>query len=257
MNKDKGWIKINRKMLEWEHFKERDTFHVFMTLMLLAYPKAKTVDGKTTEAGQVRTSIAQIMELTGITSNHKVIDALKTLTASGEIKKERVGNESVITICNFGLYQGCANMAQPDDQGCANMAQQVVQIQHNKLCKYSTTPIGINIVNIERNLKNNKEADAIKAREEKIEVPKPQKIGFDKYGPDGLVELRPAEYRTLAEQYGEDQLKDAIKGLNDNIADGSTESTSHYHTLRKWLDYRKKNDKPQKTWKVDLNALKI
>ena len=257
MNKDKGWIKINRKMLEWEHFKERDTFHVFMTLMLLAYPKAKTVDGKTTEAGQVRTSIAQIMELTGITSNHKVIDALKTLTASGEIKKERVGNESVITICNFGLYQGCANMAQPDDQGCANMAQQVVQIQHNKLCKYSTTPIGINIVNIERNLKNNKEADAIKAREEKIEPQKPQKIGFEKYGPDGLVELRPAEYRTLAEQYGEDQLKDAIKDLNDNIADGSTESTSHYHTLRKWLNYRKKNDKPQKTWKVDLNALKI
>ena len=148
-------------------------------------------------------------------------------------------------------------MAQPNDQGCANIAQQVVQIQHNKLCKYSTTPIGINIVNIERNLKNNKEADAIKAREEKIEVSKPQKIGFEKYGPDGLVELRPAEYRTLAEQYGEDQLKDAIKGLNDNIADGSTESTSHYHTLRKWLDYRKKNDKPQKTWKVDLNALKI
>ena len=66
MNKDKGWIKINRKMLEWEHFKERDTFHVFMTLMLLAYPKAKTVDGKTTEAGQVRTHGGRVLCVTAL-----------------------------------------------------------------------------------------------------------------------------------------------------------------------------------------------
>lgn len=255
MNKDKGWIKINRKMLEWEHFKERDTFHVFMTLMLLAYPKAKTVDGKTTEAGQVRTSIAQIMELTGITSNHKVIDALKTLTASGEIKKERVGNESVITICNFGLYQGCANMAQPDDQGCANMAQQVVQIQHNKLCKYSTTPIGINIVNSKESIKNKKEPSIYAGG---------AKIGYEKFGQDGLVELKPSEYRTLIEQNTEDDVKAVIEDLNDKLAIGADDelinSKSHYHVLRYWLRCRKDKQaaQPKKTaWKVDLNALKI
>lgn len=252
-----GWIKISRKMLEWEHFKERDTFHVFMTLMLLAYPKAKTVDGKTTEAGQVRTSIAQIMELTGIKRNHTVIESLQKLIASGEIKKERIGNESVITICNFELYQGCANMTQPTSQGCADMTQQVVPIRHNKLCQYDTTPIGINSINNSKEyLKNKKEPSIISAGE----VQKPLKIGFEKYGSDGMVELKPVEYRTLVETFTEEQVKAAIEDLNDKLADGSEQSSSHYNTLKYWLRCRKdrQTTRPQKPAerKINLNALK-
>lgn len=91
----------------------------------------------------------------------------------------------------------------------------------------------------------------------RVSVENETKIGFEKFGPDGLVWLKAAEYRTLAEQFGENILKAAIDDLNDKIADGTEKSESHYHTLRYWLRYRKDSGsaKPQPR-KIDLNALK-
>lgn len=255
-----GYIKIDRKMVKWEHYKDGNVLRVFLDLMFAARTIETKKNGKTVAAGTVLTTINEIKERTGIKSSHTIIDALATLEKSGEITRERSGNETIVTINQFLTYQGSAKNAHPKEEGSAKNAQ--------PQCKKCTTSSAKNaqphllyednkLSSIERTIKEQLKNTDQGAREEKIEPQKPQKIGFEKYGPDGLVELRPAEYRTLAEQYGEDQLKDAIKGLNDNIADGSTESTSHYHTLRKWLDYRKKNDKPQKTWKVDLNAFKI
>ena len=243
-----SYIKLKRCILEWELFKDGNAVHVLVTLLAQAYPWARDVEGKHLEPGQVIASNADLREATGIKSNKTIIDTLKKLTDTGVIKRDRVGNDSIITLCKFMYHQGYVKNTQPKDQGYVKNTQQDMQKINNQLCKNYTTPIGINIVNSKESIKNKKEPSIYAGG---------AKIGYEKFGQDGLVELRPAEYRTLAEQYGEDQLKDAIKDLNDNIADGSTESTSHYHTLRKWLNYRKKNDKPQKTWKVDLNALKI
>lgn len=86
-------------------------------------------------------------------------------------------------------------------------------------------------------------------------------MGFEKYGQDGLVELKPVEHRTLVETFGEEKVRAAIEDLNDKIAAGGDDSLnnakSHFHVLRYWLRYRKDSDstKPQQR-KIDLNALK-
>jgi hypothetical protein len=266
--KSTGWIKISRKLLEWEHYKDVDTFHVFMTLMLQAYPKQRTIGGKLVEAGQVLTSISRLMDATGIKSKRAIIDSLQKLISSGEITRERVGNDSVVTICKFDYYQGCINMTQPADkgcinttqpeeQGCINMTQQVVSNRHNH------TFINENnkLFSIERNIKEinthpiKENEGAPKSGD--FEAPKNEpKIGYEKFGPDGLVWLKAAEYRTLSEQFGEDVLKAAIDDLNDKIASGTEKSESHYHTLRYWLRYRKDSPRKSKTLDVDLNIMK-
>ena len=131
---------------------------------------------------------------------------------------------------------------------------------HNQICKNYTTPIGINIVNSKEYLKNIKEP----SKEGVGAVQKPSKIGYEKYGADGLVELKPTEYRTLIEQNTEDDVKAVIEDLNDKLAIGADEellnAKSHYHILKYWLRCRKDKQasQPKKTaWKVDLNALKI
>ena len=256
MNNSRPYVKIDRSIINWEHYKDPMVKAVFLDLIFACYTIPTKKNGKVVEAGKVLTTISEIMNRTGIKSKHTIIDALKTLEQSGEITRERIGNETFITINNFIERQGGAKNALPKEEGGANNAPQ--------RCNKCTTevqkmhhPTFINDDNKLSSLKRNILENNKTLTNGACENLKPQKIGFDKYGPDGLVELRPQEYRTLAEQYGEDQLKDAIKGLNDNIADGSTESTSHYHTLRKWLEYRKKNDKPKSTLKVNLNALKI
>ena len=115
--------------------------------------------------------------------------------------------------------------------------------------------IGINnSLNIEELLKNKKEPSIYAGG---------AKIGYEKFGQDGLVELKPSEYRTLIEQNTEDDVKAVIEDLNDKLAIGADDelinSKSHYHVLRYWLRCRKdKQAAPKKTaWKVDLNALKI
>ena len=96
------------------------------------------------------------------------------------------------------------------------------------------------------------------AREDVENVPK---VGFEKFGPDGLVELKPVEHRTLVETFGEEKVKAAIEDLNDKIAAGGDDSLnnakSHFHVLRYWLRYRKDSSKARPAQrKIDLNALK-
>ena len=248
-------IKLKRGMLEWEHFKDGNTLHIFLTLLLKAYPWPRVEDGKALEPGQVLTSTAKLSAATGIKSNRIIIDSLQTLISSGEIKKERIGNDTIITICNFGHHQGYANFTQPDNKGYVKITQPVMSKSHNQLCENHTTPIGINIVNSKESIKNKKEPSIYAGG---------AKLGYEKFGQDGLVELKPSEYRTLIEQNTEDDVKAVIEDLNDKLAIGADDelinSKSHYHVLRYWLRCRKDKQaaQPKKTaWKVDLNALKI
>ena len=252
-----SYIKLKRCILEWELFKDGNAVHVLVTLLAQAYPWARDVEGKHLEPGQVIASNADLREATGIKSNKTIIDTLKKLTDTGVIKRERVGNYSIITLCKFMYHQGYVKNTQPKDQGYVKNTQQDMQKIHNQLCKNYTTPIGINSINNSKEyLKNKKEPSIISAGE----VQKPLKIGFEKYGSDGMVELKPVEYRTLVETFTEDQVKAAIEDLNDKLADGSEQSSSHYNTLKYWLRCRKdrQTTRPQKPAerKINLNALK-
>ena len=272
--KNNGWIKISRKLLSWEHYTDSRTLHVFLTLMLQAYPKPRTVEGKELKSGQVLTSISRLMALTGIGTRRDVIKILTELVNSGEISRERCGNNSIITICNFDLYQGGINTTLPAEQsginttlpaeqGGINMTPQVVSIRHHL---HLINEDNISNAILSSNERILKEINTLPIKEtggapknEDFEVQKnnPQ-IGFEKFGPDGLVWLKAAEHRTLVEQFGAERVKAAVDDLNDKLADGTVKSDSHYHTLRYWLRCRKDTaaTRPQPTRKINLNALK-
>ena len=89
-----GWIKLHRKLLQWEHFKEPNVLVVFMALLLSSDKKTGVTD----------LSITDLEKLTGL-SRKTVIKAIKSLNTSGEITREILKNGAITGINNFSKYQ--------------------------------------------------------------------------------------------------------------------------------------------------------
>ena len=121
---DNGWVKIYRKIKEWQHYQEPRVLQVFLELVLSANSNPSWSHGKRVGRGEVIISVSDIMKSTGIKSNNTVIDALNKLEESGDIKREPFGNGTKITINQFSKYQGCANSEQPTAQPTAQHAAQ-------------------------------------------------------------------------------------------------------------------------------------
>ena len=107
-----GWIKLFRQIKDWQHYQEPTVFLVFIDLLLSANTKPGWNCGKRIGRGQLVTSTARIMESTGIGSDNTVRDALRKLEESGEIRRERFGNVTKITINQYSKYQAYANTAE-------------------------------------------------------------------------------------------------------------------------------------------------
>ena len=120
MSNAQGWVKLYRQIKDWQHYQEPTVLLVFIDILTSANTKDGWYKGKTVCKGELVTSVASIMASTGIKSNNTVIDALKKLEKSGEIKRERFGNATKITITQFSKYQDCANTAQPTAQPTAH-----------------------------------------------------------------------------------------------------------------------------------------
>jgi hypothetical protein len=121
---NEGWIKLHRQLKEWQHYQEPFVLLVWLDLLLSANMKAGWVRGNRINRGQLITSVARIMESTGIGSDNTVRDALRKLEESGEIKKEQIGIGTKITINHFNKFQTSAQDAQPSAQPTAEVGAQ-------------------------------------------------------------------------------------------------------------------------------------
>ena len=99
-----GWIKLHRKILSWEWFKNENTFKVFMYLLLSANHKDKKWKGVDVKRGQIITGRISIAENTGITER-SVRTCLKHLKSTGEVTVKVTNKYSIITICKYEEYQ--------------------------------------------------------------------------------------------------------------------------------------------------------
>ena len=111
----KGWIKMHRALLEWEHFKEPRVVTVFLALLLSAER-----DGKTS------VKLDELMSLTGL-SHNTVAGAIAKLVKSGEITREKKGQKIFTTITNWSSYQAnlsTQKMGQCDDLLTQNLGEQ-------------------------------------------------------------------------------------------------------------------------------------
>lgn len=99
-----GYIRLYRKLLSWQWFKDANTLQVFIALLLDANYEESKFKFEIIKRGQCLTSIKRLQELTGLTSR-QIRTSLDKLQKSGEIDKQTTNRYSVITIKKYDDYQ--------------------------------------------------------------------------------------------------------------------------------------------------------
>ncbi len=100
-----GWVKLHRKMLEWEWFKSVNTCHVFQYLLMTANREPSTYRGYAIPEGGRVHSVASIAANSGL-SVMAVRGALRNLSSSNDVTIKTTTKFSIITITNWVEYQG-------------------------------------------------------------------------------------------------------------------------------------------------------
>ena len=108
MSDSKGFIKIDRKILEWRWASHPITAWTFITLLLMANYQDHDFQNVTIHRGQVATSIGNLAKKTG-TSYAQARRTLVNMTSSGELTITRYSKFLVITIVNYDEYQTPSN----------------------------------------------------------------------------------------------------------------------------------------------------
>lgn len=109
-DKNKGFIILNRKLLEWQHFTEQNYLTVFIALLLTANHSPRYWKGHYIKRGETVISIASLSMLCGL-SVVTINKILKGLVKSGEIVRIRNKNfNSKTIIVNYDKYQAVTSV---------------------------------------------------------------------------------------------------------------------------------------------------
>ena len=132
-----GWIKLHRKILDWEWFTSPSTLQLFIYLLLRANKEDKKWRGILIKRGQLVTSVATISEETKL-STQQVRTSLNRLKSTNEITSKTTNIFTLVTVCKYESYQLYEEVEQ-------QTKQQALQQKNNK-----------QITNKQQQLKNNK-----------------------------------------------------------------------------------------------------
>lgn len=104
MAEQNGYIKIDRNIVNWRWWNNRNTLIVFLTILLKANYKDLTFEGRTIHRGQFVTSTQSLAESTGL-STQTIRTCLMHLISTGEITSESTNRYRIITVVNYDKYQ--------------------------------------------------------------------------------------------------------------------------------------------------------
>ena len=99
-----GWVKLHRKLLEWEWYGDAHMVHLLVHLLLTATHEDRKYKGLTIKRGQVVTSIKELAEALGAPESSTRL-RIKRLKSCGFISIKVAHNKTTITICNYDSYQ--------------------------------------------------------------------------------------------------------------------------------------------------------
>lgn len=102
--KDNEFVKLNRKILNWEWYSDNNTRSVFIHCLLKANWKAGKWKGVAYERGQFITSLASLSKELGI-SVRQVRVALDHLYLTGELTSKTFSKFRIITVVKYDDYQ--------------------------------------------------------------------------------------------------------------------------------------------------------
>ena len=99
-----GWIKLHRKITEWEWYKDIPVRVLFEHLLLTATHKPLSYKNKAINPGSIITSLSQLSYETGL-SKQQIRTAIDKLKATHEITHQITHQNSIISINKWNLYQ--------------------------------------------------------------------------------------------------------------------------------------------------------
>lgn len=194
-----GWIKLHRKLIDWEWFHEPKMVQLFIYLLLSANHEPKLWQGVPIARGQVVTGLASLKAATGL-STQSLRTCLSRLEKSQNLTSKSTNRFRIITICNYETYQ----LAEKDLNKPANK-----QLTIKKQAK--NNPLTAN-KNVKKDKNDNNEKKKYR----------------------DFVFLTEEEYEKLSERWCLSDLEDKIDALNNYIGSKGKKYKSHYHTLLSW-----------------------
>lgn len=132
---ENGYIKLYRSMLDWEWYKEPNTFKLFVHLLFTANVKPHKWKGIEIKRGQCVTSIAKLSEKTGL-SESQVRTSLNRLISTNSLTNQSTARYRIITVNHYDYFQGTTksvtNKRQTDDKLMTNYRQQYKNDKNDK-----------------------------------------------------------------------------------------------------------------------------
>lgn len=169
-----NFIKIDRKMLEWEWYKNEHTKNVFLHCLLKACWKDTKIEGKIIPRGSFVSSIVNISEELSLTPM-EVRTALKHLKSTNELTSKGTNRNTVFTVTNYDLYQSKEQAEQQTDNKRTTNEQQTDNEQITSKEQTINKPLTTNEEYKEdKNIKNEEEREECKECKKEIED-KPKK----------------------------------------------------------------------------------
>lgn len=110
-----GWIKLHRKMTEWEWFSDSVVVHVFLYCLLMANNKDRSWQGITICRGEFITSVEKLSRTLNV-SIQQTRTALRKLKSTNDITIETTNKYTRITISNYDRYQAMEDIEQQTNQ---------------------------------------------------------------------------------------------------------------------------------------------
>lgn len=104
MEKNKGWISLHRKFLDWEWYDDANTMRLFIHLLLCANHQNKKWRGILIQRGQLITSLSKLADSLKL-SKMQIRNSLTKLKTTHEITHQTTTEYSIISINNYNLYQ--------------------------------------------------------------------------------------------------------------------------------------------------------
>ena len=98
------YIKLSRKLMDWEWYGNINTCRLFIHMLLKANWKDGRFEGKVIPRGSFVSSIGTLAKETALT-NDEVRTALKHLISTKEITKQSFSKFTVFTVNNYSEYQ--------------------------------------------------------------------------------------------------------------------------------------------------------
>ncbi len=212
-----GYIKLHRRLLNWQWYGDAAVKSVFIHLLLTANYKETEWNGIVLQPGQVVTSVRKLCEDLHQT-NQQTRTALDKLKATNEITVRTTNKYSVITVVNWAKYQS-------DNDECSK--------QNNKQINGQTTnkteKINKQINNSIRNIRNNKEIKELLYCCESNKAKSEQKNRCGKYH---NVFLTHSEYE---EVFNWDS-GCTLEKFSERLHSRGYKYADHYLALKKWHD---------------------